>query len=215
MPGRNELTVIGITFGLSINVSGTVMINPLRPNLPPGVLYLREYGPVTFEIVHGDLTEETSDAIVNAANEQLQHGAGVAAAIVGKGGEIIQIESDRLAPVPVGEAVVTGPGALSTRFIIHAVGPRWQGGGFGEDEQLAAVVENCLVRANELGLESMSMPAISCGIFSYPPSKAAGIIIRTIRIFCRERETSLRKVRCVILDKEVADLFSRVLQHET
>jgi O-acetyl-ADP-ribose deacetylase (regulator of RNase III) len=190
------------------------MINPLRPNLPPGVLYLREYGPVTFEIVHGDITEEITDAIVNAANEQLQHGGGVAAAIVEKGGDIIQIESNRLAPVPIGEAVVTGPGKLSVRFVIHTVGPQWRGGGFGEEEQLTAAVLNALKRATELGLESLSLPAVSCGIFSYPPAHAAGVIIRTIRIFCKEQETSLRHIRCTILERDTAELFGRVLQHE-
>ncbi len=191
------------------------MINPLRPNLPPGVVYLREYGPVTFEIVHGDLTEETTDAIVNPANTQLRHGGGLAAAIVEKGGEIIQFESNRLAPVEVGEAVVSGPGNLPVRFIIHAVGPQWRGGSFGEEEQLVRAVQSSLLRATEYGLESVSLPAISCGIFSYPPAHAAGVIIRTIRIFCQERETSLRKIRCVILDKDTAELFGRVLQHET
>lgn len=191
------------------------MINPLHPNLPPGVVYLREYGPVTFEIVNGDLTEETTDAIVNPANTQLRHGGGVAAAIVEKGGEIIQFESNRLAPVDVGEAVVSGPGNLPVRFIIHAVGPQWRGGSFGEEEQLMRTVQSSLLRATEYGLESVSLPAISCGIFSYPPAHAAGVIIRTIRIFCQEHETSLRKIRCVILDKDTAELFGRVLQHET
>ena len=190
------------------------MINPLRPNLPPGVLYFREYGPVIFEIVHGDMTEETTDAIVNPANEALKHFGGLAAAIVEAGGEIIQIESDRLAPGAGGEAVVTGPGKLPVRFIIHVVGPVWRGGSFGEEEQLVTAVRNCLIRATELGLESLSIPAISCGIFSYPPAHAAGVIIRTIRIFCQTRESSLRKIRCTILEKDVAELFGRVLQHE-
>jgi len=81
-------------------------------------------GDVTLQIVHGDLTQEETDAIVNAANSQLLHAGGVAGAIAEKGGGWIQAESHRLAPVPVGDAVVTGAGKLPAKVVIHAVGPR-------------------------------------------------------------------------------------------
>jgi len=187
--------------------------NPLRSDLPPGVIGIQQFGPVTIEIVHGDLTEETTDSIVNPANEQLQHAGGLAAAIVRKGGEIIQIESDRIGHVPTGEAVVTGAGKLPSKFIIHAVGPVWRGGGANEEELLASAVRASLLRANELGLESVAIPAISCGIFSFPPARAAGIIIRTIRIFCEVVETTLKTVRCTMLEKDMAELFGGVLRN--
>jgi hypothetical protein len=95
------------------------------------VLLSAACGSGVVEVVVGDLTEERVDAIVNAANSALAHGGGVAGAIVRRGGQGIQDESDQKAPVPVGSAVMTGSGRLPCRFVIHAVGPRW---GEGDEE---------------------------------------------------------------------------------
>jgi O-acetyl-ADP-ribose deacetylase len=130
------------------------------------VLAVREVAGVTIEVVLGDLTVQQVDAIVNAANSQLAHWGGVAGAIVERGGVEIQQESERKAPVQVGGAVVTGAGKLLARYVIHTVGPVWGEG--DEDSKLRSAVRSALARAEELGLCSLALPAISTGIFGYP-----------------------------------------------
>lgn len=161
---------------------------------------------VELQIRQGDLTEEQVDAIVNAANSQLRHGGGVAGAIVRKGGPTIQRESDALAPVPVGKAVLTGAGRLPCRHVIHAVGPRWGEG--EEDEKLRSAVDSSLALAHQHGLRSVALPAISSGIFGFPKERCAEILIRTAREFvARHPETSLREIRFVLFDRPMAELF--------
>lgn len=157
-------------------------------------------------LVQGDLTEEAVDAIVNAANRHLAHGAGVAGAIVRKGGDVIQRESDRLAPVPVGEAVVTGAGALPARFVIHAVGPRWGEG--DEDEKLRRAASNSLARAEERGCASIALPAISSGIFGFPKERCARILVQAAVDFCGAHpESALREIRFTLFDEPTASVF--------
>lgn len=126
-------------------------------------------------LVQGDITEREADAIVNAANSHLQHGGGVAGAIVRKGGRIIQEESDRIGFTPVGSAVITGAGRLPARFVIHAVGPRMGEG--DEDNKLKKAVLNSLLLASRKNLKSISLPAISSGIFGFPKDRCAGILV--------------------------------------
>ena len=164
-------------------------------------------GDAVLEIVQGDLTEERVDAIVNAANDRLQHGGGVAGAIVRKGGFVIQEESDRIGHVPTGEAVATGGGRLSAAFVIHAVGPVWRDGRHGEEELLASAVRASLRCATEHGLESIAIPAISSGIFGFPKKRCAEIILETIRMFISSSTTSLRRIRCTNIDAETAGIF--------
>lgn len=155
-------------------------------------------------VVHGDLTEEPTDAIVNAANSQLAHGGGVAGAIVRKGGRSIQEESHRLAPVPVGEAVVTGAGRLPCRFVIHAVGPRW---GEGQEEaKLRAAVRSALQRAEERGLHSVALPAISTGIFGYPKAEGCAVIAQECVAHLRAAKT-VEEIRLVAFDQETVQYF--------
>lgn len=165
------------------------------------------------QIVHGDITLEEVDAIVNAANSHLAHGGGVAGAIVRRGGMGIQRESDEIVrnhgPVPVGEAVVTSGGRLKARYVIHAVGPIWRGEG-REDSLLYNAVYNSLKRASELGLKSISMPAISTGIFGFPKKRAAPIFRRAISdFFNRYRDSSIEMVRICNIDRETCDIFLR------
>ena len=168
----------------------------------------RRCGAATLEVVRGDLTAQAVDAIVNAANSGLQHGGGVAGAIVRRGGESIQRESDALAPVPVGGAVVTGAGRLPCRFVIHAVGPVW--GERDEEAKLRAAVSAALTRAEERGLESVAVPAISTGIFGYPKAKGCRVIVETV-IARLEAGGSLRLVRLVAIDEETARHFAAAL----
>jgi len=161
-------------------------------------------------VVQGDITAETVDAIVNAANERLAHGGGVAGAIVRKGGREIQEESSRWVrehgPVRTGTAAITGAGRLPARYVIHAVGPRW---GMGEEERLLTqAVQSALALADEKGLQSISLPAISTGIFGFPKPLGAKVILDAVEEYLDEHpESRLREVRLCNIDRETTDLF--------
>jgi O-acetyl-ADP-ribose deacetylase (regulator of RNase III) len=145
------------------------------------------------------------DAIVNAANSALQHGGGVAGAIVRKGGRSIQEESDRIGHVPVGGAAMTGAGTLRARHVIHAVGPRMGEG--DEDRKLAAAITSVLKLATEQGLRSLSIPAISAGIFGFPKDRCARILVGETARFLAAGETSLQMVEFCIFDREAYGFF--------
>ena len=160
------------------------------------------------KIVHGDITEEHVDAIVNAANSYLKHGGGVAGAIVRKGGRIIQEESDKIGYVPVGKAAITTAGKLPAKYVIHAVGPRWGEG--DEDNKLRSAVRSALELATEKGLKSISLPAISSGIFGFPKDRATKIIFETVVDFLKNVPTTLEEVRLCNIDRYTSDLFVKV-----
>lgn len=158
--------------------------------------------------VWGDITKEPVDAIVNAANEQLRHGGGVAAAIARRAGPALQEESQRIAPVPTGSAKATGAGQLPCRYVIHAVGPIWRGGAFGEPDLLASAARSALNVATGLECRSVSLPAISCGIYGFPVERAARILVETVVAFLREHpDGPLREVRFCNLDPATARHF--------
>ena len=112
----------------------------------------------TIRLVCGDITERNVDVIVNPANSFLKHGGGVAAAIVRKGGQVIEEESDKIGYVPVGTAVITTSGKLPCKAVIHTVGPRMGEG--NEDEKLRKAIKSVLALAQETGFKSISIPAI-------------------------------------------------------
>lgn len=169
-------------------------------------------GEVMLVSVHGDITEEKVDAIVNAANEHLLHGGGVAGAIVRRGGEVIQEESRRIAPVPQGSAKATGAGKLPCKYVIHAVGPVWKGGKEGEPEVLASAVRSALEVAKGLGCAVVSMPAISAGIFGFPVNEAAATIVSVAADFALKEPGSLREIRFCNIEEATANAFSLQLQ---
>ena len=142
-------------------------------------------GDKTLRLVQGDLTERDVDAIVNAANSYLQHGGGVAGAIVRKGGQIIQEESNKIGFVPVGGVAITGAGKLPAKFVIHAVGPRMGEG--DEDNKLKNAVLSSLLLATEKGLKSISIPAISSGIFGFPKDRCAAILVKEASELYKEK----------------------------
>ena len=160
--------------------------------------------------VHGDITEENVDVIVNAANSYLKHGGGVAGAIVRKGGKIIQEESDKIGYVPVGKAAITTGGKLKARYVIHAVGPRWGEG--DEDNKLRSAVRSALELATQYKLKKISLPAISTGIFGFPKDRGAKIIFETVRNYLENEETSLEEVRFCNIDQETSRLFEKLLE---
>lgn len=165
----------------------------------------------------GDLIEEACDAIVNAANGALAHGAGVAGAIVNRGGDIIQDESDRWisqnGEVPTGQVAVTVAGALPCKWVIHAVGPVWRGGGASEDRFLASAVENSLRQAEELQVTSIAFPAISSGIFGFPKERCATIMLDAVLgYFAGQPQGRLRQVRFTNIDELTAKIFMAALK---
>jgi O-acetyl-ADP-ribose deacetylase (regulator of RNase III) len=136
-------------------------------------------------LVKGDITERNVDVIVNAANSYLKHGGGVAAAIVRKGGAVIQDESDMIITagglVPVGSAVITTAGRLPCKAVIHTDGPRMGEG--NEDYKLRKAVRSSLLLASEKGFTSISMPAVSSGIFGFPKDRCARILVEESKTF--------------------------------
>ena len=166
--------------------------------------------PPSIELIQGDITELTVDAIVNAANEHLQLGAGVAGAILRRGGDSIQRECDRIRHCPVGGAVVTGGGALPARWVIHAVGPVWRGGQDGEEELLASAVRSSLARAEEIGARSVALPAISTGIYGFPLGRAAEISAGEARCFAA-RARSLERIVFCLFDGRALAAFEKGL----
>lgn len=162
------------------------------------------------QLVQGDITLETVDAIVNAANSYLQHGGGVAAAIARKGGPQVQAESDawvlRNGPVSHAEPAITSGGRLPCKYVIHAVGPVWGEG--DEDARLRLAVQGSLKRAEELGLTSIALPAISTGIYGFPKERAAGVMIRSIQEYLAEKPaSSLTQVRLTLYDQPTLAAF--------
>lgn len=163
------------------------------------------------EVVEGDITEIDTEAIVNAANSQLKHGGGVAAAIVKKGGDVIQKESDEIGHCPVGEAVITGGGRLKADYVIHTVGPRMGEG--DEENKLRKAILNSLELADENGIHSIAFPAISTGIFGYPTDEGAKVMLSAARNYL-SGETGLRKVVFCLFGSEDYEVFERELKHQ-
>jgi O-acetyl-ADP-ribose deacetylase (regulator of RNase III) len=161
-------------------------------------------------IIRGDLTESDADAIVNAANSYLQHGGGVAGAIVRKGGPVIQEESDRIGYVPVGECGITSGGRLKARYVIHAVGPRWGEG--DEHNKLRNAIRNVLILATAKGFRSIAMPAVSAGIFGFPKAECAKIIIDEISSFLNNNSTSLKEIALYLFDEEITGFFIKEIE---
>ena len=155
-------------------------------------------------IRQGDITEATADAIVNAANNDLKLGGGVAGAIRIKGGPSIQDECDKLAPVEIGAAAVTAGGDLPARYIIHAASMRL--GGRTTEPSLRQSTRNSLIRANEKGLESIAFPAIGTGIAGFPLDRCAEIMGSEVRDHLKG-DTSLKRVEFVLFDNPSLYVF--------
>lgn len=166
--------------------------------------------------VSGDITDEDVDAIVNAANERLAHGGGVAGAISRKGGPAIQEESDRWISergrVPTGNAAITSGGSLKARYVIHTVGPVWNDSG-DEDDLLRRAITSALLMADEHGVASISIPAVSTGIYGFPKERAAPIIVDAVLDYLDSHgESPLREVRLCDRDARSVDLLADELR---
>ncbi len=165
---------------------------------------IKQHNGKIIRLVKGDITERNVDAIVNAENSYLRHGGRVASAIVRKGGYLIQQESNNIGYVPVGSAVITTTGKLPSKAIIHAVGPRMGVG--DEDNKLRKTIKSTLMLASEKGFKSISMPAISSGIFGFPKDICANILVNESIDFLENSNTTFYspiKITefCIIDDK--------------
>ena len=159
---------------------------------------------ITFVV--GDLTEQRVDAIVNAANEALLAGAGVCGAIRRAGGEEIFEECARLGGCETGDAKATGAGRLPARYVVHAVGPIWRGGGHGEPALLASAYRRALEVAESLDCRTVAFPALSTGIYGYPAELAASVAVAAVR----ELEERFDEIRFVFLDDALRRVFAGV-----
>ncbi len=163
------------------------------------------------ELVDGDLTEQSIDAIVNAANANLILGGGVAGAIRTKGGPRIQEECNKIGGTFVGGAVITTGGNLKAKYVIHAVGPRMGEG--QEDANLKNATLNSLKLADQHKLKSIAFPAISTGIFGFPIERCAAIMISSV-IEYLQKKTNLEKVIFCLWGKETYSVFEKELRRQ-
>lgn len=165
------------------------------------------------ELVQGDITQQHTEAIVNAANHTLLGGGGVDGAIHRAGGPAILEECRQVGPCPTGEARVTGAGDLPARFVIHAVGPVYWG--FGKREKSALLLARCYRASLELALQhhirTIAFPSISTGAYRYPVHEAAQVALDTVRAFLQER-TEVELVRFVLFDVRTFAAYQQVLE---
>ncbi|PMP65344.1 MAG: RNase III inhibitor [Thermodesulfobacterium geofontis] len=168
-------------------------------------------GECILELVQGDITEQDTEAIVNAANEKLIPGGGVDGAIHRKGGpSILEELRSKYTHCPTGEAVITGAGNLKAKYVIHAVGPIYKDGKSGEQELLANAYKNSLLKALEYNINSISFPALSTGAYGYPLKDAAKIALKTIIDFLKENQKP-KLVRFILWGEESYKTFEEVL----
>jgi O-acetyl-ADP-ribose deacetylase (regulator of RNase III) len=165
-------------------------------------------------LVQGDITRESVDAIVNAANSSLAGGGGVDGAIHRAGGPSIMEELNaikRMQPgCPTGSAVITGAGNLNAEHVIHAVGPRYRNGQDGEGELLAGAYRTSLQLAAQAGAKTVAFPSISTGIYGYPVESASEIALSTVAQFCAEN-SAIKEIRFVLFDAHTFAAFQSAL----
>ena len=163
---------------------------------------------IKIEVCHGDITQLELDALVNAANNRLWMGGGVAGALKRAGGREIEAEAVKKGPIPIGEAVVTGAGKLKARYIIHAAV-------MGQDlktdaEKIRQATRNSLLRGDELGIKSMAFPALGTGVGGFPLDECARIMISEVRQYSAKK-TGLERVVFVLYDEPAYQAFKQEL----
>jgi O-acetyl-ADP-ribose deacetylase (regulator of RNase III) len=161
-------------------------------------------------VIQGDITVQQVDAIVNAANSALKRGGGVDGAIHRAAGPDLQRELDTIGGCPTGECRISASYALPSKRLIHCVGPVWQGGGAGEDAALAGCYRSALELASRHSLATLAFPAISTGIYGFPPDRAARIAIDTV-LASLSTCPGITEIRFVCFDADTADLYRDLL----
>ena len=166
-------------------------------------------------LLQGDITTQEADAIVNAANSSLMGGGGVDGAIHRAGGPQILEECkaivEKRGRLPAGEAVATTAGRMPAQWVIHTVGPRWQGGSKGEEGTLAHAYRSSLEVARELGAQTVAFPSISTGAYGYPMAEAARVALAAIRAELEEHAGAIAEVRLVLHDPHTLAAFEQAL----
>ncbi len=163
------------------------------------------------QVVRGDITHERVGAIVNAANEGLCGGGGVDGAIHRAGGPAIMEACRAIGGCRTGDAVATAAGLLPAKYVFHAVGPVYRGGASAEADQLASCYRRCMELGDEVGVNSIAFPAISCGVYGYPIEDAARVAIETV-VAALSRTTSIALVRFVLFSEADRSVYARVLE---
>ena len=164
----------------------------------------------TLELVQGDITEQDTEAIGNAANSALRGGGGVDGAIHRAGGPTIMQECRRIGSCPTGSAVITGGGRLKAKHVLHAVGPVYRGGQHREPELLAGAYQSCLELASEHQIRSVAFPSISTGVYGYPVEAAADVALRTVIDYLNEHD-EIEWVRFVLFDARTYAAYEAAL----
>ena len=169
-------------------------------------------------IIQGDITQQDTEAIVNAANPSLMGGGGVDGAIHRAGGPAILEECKQIVSrqgrLPTGKAVITSGGNLKAKYVIHTVGPIWHGGQKGETELLASAYQESLKLAAENSIRSLSFPSISTGAYGYPVAQAAKVAIGAVTAFLRQSPTSVREVVLVLFDSQTFSVYLSALKEQ-
>ena len=162
------------------------------------------------EVIRGDLTQLRVDAIVNAANDRLAPGGGVCGAIHRAAGPRLAEACSQIGHCDTGDAVVTPGFNLPARYVIHTVGPVWHGGHQGEPGQLARCYQSSMALANRGGMHSIAFPAISCGIFGYPPEQAVPVAVEAVKAALSACD-GIEQVKFVVLDDHMEALYRDAL----
>jgi len=167
-------------------------------------------------LIQGDITKQATDAIVNAANSSLMGGGGVDGAIHRAGGPTILEQCKQIVAkqgrLPPGKAVITTGGNLPAKYVIHTVGPIWNGGKSNEAQILASAYRECLKLAELKKLTSISFPSLSTGAYRYPLDQAAKVALETVMSFIKEEARSLKEVRFVLFDTRTYTAYQIALQ---
>ena len=176
-----------------------------------------QIGLVQIQLLRGDITQIAVDAIVNAANSGLVGGGGVDGAVHRAGGSGIMDELDeirtRIGGCQTGSAVATGAGKLPAKFVFHAVGPRYRNGSSGEAAALTSCYRTCLDLALKRGVQTISFPSISTGIYGYPIEEAAELALQTIADWLRDHPNSLQVVKLVQFREHDHEIYREAARH--
>ena len=168
-------------------------------------------GQALLELVEGDITQQDTEALVNAANEHLRVGGGVDGAINRAGGPKIQEEARKIGHCPTGQAVITTGGNLKAKFVIHTVGPVYRDGWHGEPELLASAYRECLKTASAKGITSLAFPSLSTGVYGYPVADAARVALTTVKDYLTEHP-EIHLVRFVLFGQPTFKAFAEAMK---
>jgi O-acetyl-ADP-ribose deacetylase (regulator of RNase III) len=168
-------------------------------------------GQATLELVEGDITQQNTEAIVNAANARLVPGGGVDGAIHRVGGPAIEAEARQLGGCPTGEARITTGGNLKARYVIHTVGPVYKDGLHREPELLASCYRESLKLASAKGLKTLAFPSISTGVYGYPIEDAAKVALTTVTDYLAQNP-EIQRVHFVLFGRASYEAFAKVLK---